>query len=344
MRVLAPKKRELLLDKKDWRVLKEVVHNIRQPISQIAKKCLLSRQAVEYRFKQLQENDLITGSRSVINIRKLGYKSFHVFIEIHTPKEEKKILKRAQKADYVNAVIRYSGKFNLEISIMARNSEEFMCYYSQLINNVRIRDDHVLVLVATLVSQVLPSNYFPELKNLARPLFASAKVVRESNYNLDRLDLKLLFALSRDAVTTNISLAKQFSVSKDTIQYRLNRLEGNGYLIEYRPVINFAALGLTINSILLKVNQLSSSTEEFDKYLKSNGSILWATKTFGYYDYLVYVITKDLEEFHEVISGIKENFDDVIKTYEILFAFEELKYNFMAGSILGETKGSISKK
>ncbi len=336
MRVLAAKKQELLLDKKDWRVLKEIVNNIRQPVSQIAKKCLLSRQAVEYRLKLLRQNDHITGSRAVVNIRKLGYKSYHIFLEVHTPAEERKIISRAMKADYVNAIITYSGKYNLEISIMAREEEEFLDYYEKLIRDVRIRDDHVLILLDTLAAQVLPARYFPAMKEIGPPSFASAKKVRKGEHIFDNTDLRILFALSQDATRTNISLAKDLKVSKDTIQYRIGKLEHEKYVLEYRPVVNYAALGMMINSVLLKVNHLQSSMGEFRKLLKVHGSILWATKTLGYYDYLVYVITKDLEEFHEVINGMKEKYDDIIKTYEILFAFEELKYNFMAESIVGK--------
>ncbi|MBT5215466.1 AsnC family protein, partial [Candidatus Woesearchaeota archaeon] len=50
MRVLTHKNPELILDTKDWRILQELILNVRQPISQIAKKCLLSRQSVEYRL------------------------------------------------------------------------------------------------------------------------------------------------------------------------------------------------------------------------------------------------------------------------------------------------------
>src|SRR3989338_9087992 len=154
MRVLTPPERELLLDTKDWRVLKELVLNVRQPLSRVAKRCMLSRQAVEYRLKLLQQNHLIIGSWAVVDIQKLGYKSYHVFIEVHTPEEEKLLLKRAQLASCVNAIIRYSGKYNLEISIMARSLEEFLEDYEKLVSGVRIRDDQVMVLLRTFISQV----------------------------------------------------------------------------------------------------------------------------------------------------------------------------------------------
>ena len=343
MRVLTPQKQELLLDKKDWRVLKEIIHNVRQPISQIAKNCLLSRQAVEYRLKLLQEKNLLIGSRAVINTRKIGYRSYHVFMEVHVPSQEKEILRRAEKSSSVNAIIVYSGKYNVEISIMARDDEEFLYHYNELIDGIRIRDDHILVLLNTICAEVLPARHFPALKDVRPGMVASGKSAKKramQDASFDHLDLQILYALSHNATQANIAMARDLGVSKDTIHYHLEKLEKQGYILEYRPVVNYAALGLTINSVLVKLNYSEQGKKEFELYLKANGSILWATKTLGYYDYLMYVITKDLEEFHDVINGIKEKFDDIIKTYEVLFAFEELKYTFMADAIV---KGKVSK-
>ena len=56
-------------------------------------------------------------------------------------------------------------------------------------------------------------------------------------------------------------------------------------------------------------------------------------------------LEKFVEEFHEVINIIKEKFDNLIRTYEILFAYRELKYSFMADSLVGVMvqKGKKSK-
>lgn len=343
MRVLKPQKIEIYLDTKDWRILQQVVRNRRQPLSQIAKKTMLSRQSVEYRLKLLQDRGLLTGSRAVVNIRKLGYQSYHFFLEVHTPGEEKKILARALEADFVNAIITYSGKYNLEISIQATNEKEFLKYYERLVTGIRIRNDYLLILLDTFVSQVLPARYFPLLARQNTIESFSPTPIPKVKLSLDGIDLRILLALSRDATRTNTSLAKEMHLSKDTIKYRIGQLEKHQYLQGYRPVVNFAALGLTINTLLLKINLGERNSKELEQYLSSHGSILWATRVFGYYNYLIYVVTQNLEEFHEVINGVKERFDDVIKTYEILFAFEELKYNFMAQSLIKTNSSSASE-
>lgn len=339
MRVLAQKSPELYLEKKDWRILKEIISNIRQPLSQIAKKCLISRQSVEYRLKQLQNNHLIIGSRTIINTKKLGYKSYHIFVEVHTPQEERDIIEHALKSSHVNAIIVYSGKYNLEISIMAKDDDEFLLIYQTLTEKNKIRNDAILTLLSTIRSEVLPLNYFSKIKEDKQIEQITPKIIKPKEEKpLLAIDYKLLYALSQNATINNLTLAHQLKTSKDTIAYHIKNLEKENYIIQYRPIINYAVLNLSINSILIKINHLPKQIQEFETYLKTQKNILWATKTFGHYNYLIYIITKNLEEFHEVINEFKENFEDLIKTYEILFAFKELKYDFMAESILEHKK------
>ena len=258
MRVLTHKSPELSLDTKDWRIVQEITKNIRQPVSQIAKKCLLSRQSVEYRLKQLNENMLIIGSRTVVNNKRLGYKSYHVFLEVHTPQEEEKILKRAEKAPFCNAIIVYSGKYNLEISIMAKNETEFLSLYQKLIADVRIRNDVILVLLEGIKSEVLPKKCFPEMKEITPERFEKTnKKNKDKKHKIDNSDLKLLHALSKNAQLSNLALAKDLDVSKDTIKYRITKLEEERYILQYRPVVNYSVLGFSINSIL--INCISST-------------------------------------------------------------------------------------
>ena len=340
MRVLAQKSPKIALDQKDWRIIKELISNVRQPLSQIAKKTLLSRQSVEYRIKQLQANNLIIGSRTIINIPKLDYRSYHIFLELHSPDQEQILINRALHASYVNAVIQYSGKYNLEISIIAKDADEFLNYFQILTQNIAIRNDTFLILLSTIRSEVLPPSYFPKQKEFSKNKMEEQSQLpkKTTTTPLQPLDLKLLYALSNDANITNITLAHQLNVSKDTIAQHIKQLEAQKYIIQYRPVINYAVLELSINSLLIKINSNPQEQHKFEQFLKTHSSILWATKTFGHYNYLIYAITKNLDEFHDLINTIKDTFQNLIKTYEILFAFKETKYQFMAESMIGDGK------
>jgi len=334
MRVLSEKQPVLRLDAIDWKILFEVKDNIRQPLTKVAETCLLSRQAVEYRLKQMSLNGLITGSRAVINTRLLGYKSYHVLIETHSPEDEKELITRAQKNDAVNLIILYSGKYNLEISILAKDEEEFIQKYIRLVDKIKVRKDLFLTLRGTLVGRVLPEQHIPLKKKPEMTLIETSHKPKEIEVDLQ--DLQLMYKLSQEAIRTNISLAEELGLSKDTVKYRIKQLEESGLIREYRPVINYSALGLSVNTLLLRVDYQMDEVQKLETFFKSNLSVLWCAKAFGYYDYVLYVITRNLDEFHELIGQIKEKFSELVKTYEILFAHEELKYEFMSKSVLRE--------
>ena len=227
----------------------------------------------------------------------------------------------------------YSGKYNIELSLQCRSEEEFLSSYQQLTSHLDVRNEVILTLLATLRSEVLPFGYFPNLKGF-KLSYGLDKISKPSlPLSLDSTDVSILHLLADDAQISKSSLAQKLKISKDTVSYRLQKLERHGYILQYRPALNYAVLGLSINSILFKVNSLPSQIGQFEGFLQSHGKVLWVTKTFGYYNYLAYVITRDLEEFHEVINEVKEKFENLIKTYEILFAYKELKYSFMAKSV-----------
>lgn len=334
MRVLSPKLQLLHLDAIDWKILFEVKDNIRQPLTKVAETCLLSRQAVEYRLKQMALNNLITGSRAVINTRLLGYKSYHVLIETQSPEDEKELVNRAQKNDSINLIILYSGKYNLEISLLAKDEEDFIHKYIHLVNGLRIRKDMFLTLRSTLVGRVLPEQFMHLKKKTEMKVIEPSSKSKEVKFDMQ--DLQLMYRLSQEATRTNTSLAEELKLSKDTVKYRIKQLEESGLIREYRPVINYSALGLSVNTLLLRVDYRMEEVQKLEMFLKSNLSILWCAKALGYYDYMIYVITRNLDEFHELISQIKEKFSDLVKTYEVLFAHEELKYEFMSKSIVKE--------
>ncbi len=337
MRVLTPLQHQLKLDANDWKILSEIRNNARQPLTKIAEKCHLSRQIVEYRLKQMADQQLITGYRTVVNIRKLGYKSYHVFVDAHTPIEEKELLARALKADYVNALIMYSGRYNMEISIIAKDEEDFLKKYAQLADQIHVRKDQFLVLLETISARVLPDKYIKKIPDKVN--FQEVKI-RNKPVSFDATDLKLLYLLSKDATQTNVALAEELKLSKDVIKYRLKQLEESGLIVEYRPAVNYSALGFSINAVLVNLNQDLIKVKQFENFLKAEQSVLWCAKTFGYYDYLIYVISHNLDEFHDTINKMKTQFAEVIKNYEVLFAYEEVKYEFMSKSIVGE----LSKK
>ena len=325
MKVLTSKGTIVSLDKKDRAIISELSTNARLPLTAIAKKVMLSRKSVEYRIEQMENKSIISGYRTVINIKRLGFQTYHIFITPQNQQDEKELIERAIRSPFVNAVVTYSGKFSAEISIMARNPEEFQGYSRKLFSGINVREDITLMLLNTIKSSVIPGWQKRKIEKI------TAK--ENKNYTLDDKDIELLKIISKDSTITSLALAEKLKISKDTVAYRIKSLIESKFIVEFRPAINFSALGYSINSILLKINKGNDSSEKFESYLKESDNVLWSTKTFGEYDYVIYLMTKDVSELHVFIDTAKTEFNNLISSYELLFAYEELKYEFMADSV-----------
>ena len=77
-------------------ILYQLELNARQPNSEIAKKVGLSKEVVNYRIKRLENERVIKSYYAIIDLSKLGYINFRVYLKLidATPKKEKEICRR----------------------------------------------------------------------------------------------------------------------------------------------------------------------------------------------------------------------------------------------------------
>ncbi|RLE39362.1 hypothetical protein DRJ17_01415 [Candidatus Woesearchaeota archaeon] len=341
MRVLEKegKSKRIKLDKKDKEILAALCKNARIPLSKIGNLVGLSREAVEYRIKRLSDAHVIVGSRTLINIRKLNHFSFHVFISLHNPKDEPGFLRKLKENQNVNAVIKYSGKWDFEVSIMTKTPEDFYDIYNELLQDINIQDEHILILLNTIKGIVLPNKFLEKLPKatLGKNDFSFHKEFnspKKNDYKIDRTDLKIMRLLANNANIKIKNIADKVELSPDAITYRIKKLITNGYIVEFRPVIDYYTLNLSIQALLIKTVCLTKEEErKLSSFLKCNDSVLWCTRTFGAWDVLMYIITSNQKEFHEFINELRTNFGNSIRSYEALFAYQEYKYTFLPEGI-----------
>ena len=333
-------KNSATLHKYDQRILSLLCMNARLPLSKIASLLKLSRQSVEYRIDVMAKHHLIAGSRAVIDIRRLGYGSYHFFIQVSNEDDERKFIERCLKTDDVNALISYSARWNYEVSIMARNAASAQNVFLYLIKGLELGEHFPSILISTCKSSVLPFKEYDlpgrlSLKNIRNdPSFSKQFGLPFRDYKPDEKDLALLYLLSQDAQINLSALGKKVKLSNDAVSYRLKRLILARYILEFRPVIDYSVLGLSLHAVLLKIrDRTGESDAKFKEFLRSQRSVLWATELFGNWDYLLYVLTSSPEEMHEIVNDIKQQCFSHLQSYEVLFAYKEYKYSYMTPGI-----------
>jgi DNA-binding Lrp family transcriptional regulator len=124
--------------------------------------------------------------------------------------------------------------------------------------------------------------------------------------SLDRLDTQLIDLLGRNARMGVAELASTLGVARNTIQSRLRRLEEGGLLRGFRPDIDLAAAGITVQAfVALEVEQ--GRLQKIADLLASMPEVLEIHITTGREDLLVRVATETqpaLQELIEQMVGI----------------------------------------
>jgi DNA-binding Lrp family transcriptional regulator len=121
--------------------------------------------------------------------------------------------------------------------------------------------------------------------------------------SIDRLDVRLLEMLARDARTGIVELASTLGISRNTVQSRLRRLEQGGLLVGYRPEIDLAQAGVATQAFIgLEVQQgrLSSIVDA----LAEIPQVLEIHATTGREDLLVRVATETQAGLQQLIEQI----------------------------------------
>ena len=322
-----------ILDLKDKKILKCLEENSRQSHNQIAKKAGLSKESVRYRIKQLEEKGIIQNYKVVVDIKKLDYRAYHLFVNLNKPdlEIEKEYLKKLISYPFVRAVIKFSGGYDFEIAMVAKNIDELERNLTQLFNGVDkyIKENELLIVVRTFVGRVFPKSF------LEFEIEKKKKKIKE--IKVDDKDIKILNVLKEDAVMPIYKIAEKTKLGVDSVTYRMKKLEDGEIIRNYIPAINYRAVGYQVYAILLRINSLYEDVEaKLKRYLIQDPNVLWAVKTIGNYNVMIYLAVDKPEDLHDTLNKIRRTFANRIKGYKTLIAYEEYKYTYFPELFLGE--------
>ena len=79
---------------------------------------------------------------------------------------------------------------------------------------------------------------------------------------MDRLDLKILEALDWNCRKTNKQIAKEVGSNKDVVSYRISRMEKNGTITRYYPVLDMYKLGYNTSRIYFDLEEINPKEEK----------------------------------------------------------------------------------
>lgn len=147
-------------------------------------------------------------------------------------------------------------------------------------------------------------------------------------YQLDKLDRKILYELTRNARQTLRELAQKVRSKKEVVQYRLKNLENAGVIWKYVPMFSWSRLGFYGFKIFLRFHGLSREAEQamLDELVK-NPLITWVAKSTGRWDLMIGTFAQNVMEFAERKNWLFKQYGKYIEDYAVTIIEDALVFN-----------------
>lgn len=119
---------------------------------------------------------------------------------------------------------------------------------------------------------------------------------------MDALDKKILSALQKEGRLSLTELAERVGLSVSPCHRRVKELEKSKTIQGYRAEINPAKIGLKFSALVFVTMKDGDKTslKAFEDAVEAIPQIINAQRLFGNPDYLLHVVTWDLDAFQEL--------------------------------------------
>ncbi len=318
------------IDSKDKQILSLLDDNARLSYAYLSKKTKLSKDAVRYRISNLQKKDILQGTRAIIDTNKLGFGSYHIFLQFnHLDNNlEKKIITKLQKRSFIKAILSFSGKYDLELAIVAKTVNDLDLAIETIISDCEnyIQNFVVLTLTNNYLNRSLPLSFYK--KNISK----QNKVIKKKKQEikLDTKDRAILNELSNDATKHYYQIGINVDLSADAVTRRIRKMQNFDLIKKFVPVINYSKIGYGTYCLLIQIKNLTHDKKLLLKELLiEDQNVIWAVHCIGNYNLLIYLSVNDTKKVHSTLSSLRNHFPESCSNYEILIADKEYKYTYL---------------
>lgn len=134
--------------------------------------------------------------------------------------------------------------------------------------------------------------------------------------NLDVKDRKILYQLDLNSRQSFRAIGRKVGLSKDTVAARINRMEDEGIIKQYYPIINSMRMGYTwLRLYFVFQYTTSESRKEIIDYFVKAEIVNIVVRTEGRFDLIVFVAVKKLSDFfsfyYETLNKYRDYFSEI---------------------------------
>ena len=129
---------------------------------------------------------------------------------------------------------------------------------------------------------------------------------------IDKIDKRILFELDKNARIPDTKLAKLVAKSKESVRYRISRLQEQNIIQGFTTWIDPTKLGFISVKIYLNLANKPTKKKEFIDFVKKDKRLFWLGIAEGAWNAGLTYFVKSNKEFFELKNEIFSRFKDLI--------------------------------
>lgn len=326
------------LNKSNRSLLYHLDSNARLGFSELGKLLGVSEGAVRYRYECLVEEGVILSAYPVVDVGRVGYSVHKVLCKLAGASEQdlRTMLTTLKKHDKVNWVARFDGQYDLGCTVFVKHLGEVAQFVDSFRSKFFSKIRHIAYAV-NLQGEFFPRDY---LIRLDRPnnnaatyrSFAEEGLSEKEQWNSDEY-IGIVRCLARDVRLSVASIARELSLSSETVRKRLARLESSKIIAGYRLALDNSKIGRESFYLLLSIQPVAEKRlSAFVKFLRETPEVVYLIRMLGGWDFDVSIEVKDGAHYRQFIGKLLELFPDVIKDVQTLTTWQVVKFGIVPPS------------
>ena len=325
---------EKKLDLTNKKILYMLSLNARFGYNTIAKSLNIKREVVNYRIKKLEEERFLEGFFSLIDVTRIGYQMYLIYLKLYNTRNYKEILQKFNENKKITRIKEVSGAYDLQLVVTSRNVTEADQIIDKILDEFgdNIKNYVILRLVEedfTGLEILLEDEEIKKI-NIKEPKGSSfqneflKRTTAEEKINIDEKDKEILKIIHLNARESIKNISEKVNLAPIAVENRIKKLITQGIIKSMYPLFNIGQLGYQWHKVLIQVKNINKI--HFLEYLKNHKNILWYMKLIGAWNYQFSVFAKNTAEFHQIIEELRNKFSDNLIAYDSLVVLNQQKF------------------
>ncbi|MDP3881728.1 MAG: winged helix-turn-helix transcriptional regulator [Nanoarchaeota archaeon] len=300
------------IDEIDKKILFELEKNARIADVKLAKLVGKSKDAVRYRIKRLEEQKVINGYKTWIDLAKMGFRTSTLYLTLlNIPEKKEKLIKFIENDPKTYWIGVAEGSWNIGASHFIKSNEELFNIKHELISKFGdiIIDCKVTFLVGVSVHE---KNFLVD-KETKLTNFTE----KVENLELDEISVKILKEIYWNAKENIAILADKLKTTVDIVRNRIKRLEEEKIIVRYTAVIDYQAIGYEFHKAFLYLKKYDADFfNKISRYIEGNKIIINMVRQIAPWDLELVLFTKGFAEYDNEMGDLTKNFSHNIQKIE----------------------------